>query len=100
MSLILTPEQRALRLVALRHSEEGQLAITHRAIGRAIGAVNTDLQAEGAKPSFTAVLGALGNALAEHLAQLAPSDRARFTNMVALELPSQVEARAQEQGQG
>jgi hypothetical protein len=101
--LILTPEQKALRLVQQRHSEEGQLALTSRAIGRAIGAVNQDLVEEGCQPSFTAVLGALGNALAEHLAKLDdPRMRARLVNSMATELPLQVERRvsAADEGRG
>ena len=94
MNLILTPEQKGLRLLQQRHSEDGQIAINQRAIGRAIGAVNADLQDEGAKPSFNAVLGAICNVLADHLAQL-PDDemRERLVKAVAGELPLQVETR-------
>lgn len=101
MNLILTPEQKALRLAKKRHSEEGQMALSHRAIGRAIHAVNQDLIEEGCQPSFTAVLGALGNALAEHLAQIGdPQQRARLIRSMTAEMALQVENRvaAAEQG--
>jgi hypothetical protein len=92
--LILTPEQKALRLVERRHSEKGQIALNERAIERAIVAVNHDLSEEGGQPSFTAVLGALGNSIAAHLAQLTDdTTRRRMIAMFAQELPHQVESR-------
>ncbi len=103
-SLILTPEQKAMRAYEARHSEAGQVATIERAIGRAVDGVSQDLSAEGGKPSYTAALGGLLNAVAGHLALLEDGDRQRFIAQVQVELPHQVEARvamaAQVQGRG
>jgi predicted membrane chloride channel (bestrophin family) len=90
MNLILTPEQKGLRLLEQRHSEAGQLAVVSRAIGRAINSSNADLRDEGARPSFTATLGALGNAIAEHLARLDDAQRAEIVAAFSAELPDRV----------
>lgn len=99
--ILLSIEQRGMRLLEKRHSETGQLALAARAIDRALAGVNQDLLEEGAQPSFTAVLGALGNALADHLSLLEdPQQRTQLVNVVASELGLQVETRIIERGKG
>lgn len=93
MNLILTKEQKAMRVYEARHSEAGQVATIERAVRRAVDGVSQDIAAEHGKPSYTAALGGLLNAVAEHLAMLPDADRVRFIAQVQAELPHQVEAR-------
>lgn len=93
MSIILSQEQKALRAYDKRHSEHGQVASFERAIDRALNGTSQDLSAEGGKPSYTAALGGLLNALAGHLAVLPDGQRQDFIAQVQRELPHQVEAR-------
>lgn len=95
--LILSPEQKALRLVERLHGEAGQLARVQRGVERAVNQANHDLVEEGAQPSFTATLGAIANVLADHLARIEdPRQRAKLIGGVSQELALQVETRVEQ----
>lgn len=92
MSLILSPEQKALRLVHQLHSEEGQAQRFSAAIGRGINALNQDITVEGAKPSLQAVMNALANSMAFHLVMVDnPTLRMRVLADLVEELPHMVQ---------
>ena len=92
-SLILTPEQKALRAYERRHSPAGQTAATTRRIEHALDGLATELDFEGGQLGLPAVLNGLLNNLVHHMAMLPEGERQAFVRNVGHALPGRVEAR-------
>jgi|GEM_PF-6771525 hypothetical protein len=99
--LILTQEQKAMRLAHHLHGEQGQANRYSTACSRALNAVSDDLTAEGARPSLPAVLSALANGLAHYLAMIDDQDaRDRVMADMTAQIPGEVSKRAAERAMG
>jgi hypothetical protein len=96
MSLILSPEQRAMRAYEARHSPQGQTYAATRMVERALDGLATDLGQEGGALGLPAVLNALLNNLVHHMAMLPEGERQVFVRNVCHAVPNRVEARLRE----
>jgi hypothetical protein len=94
-AIILTPEQKAVRFVAQRHSEAGQATLFATAISRATGNVSDDLNDEGVPVVLNAVLNALVGAIGFYVAQAPEHARESLIDNLTLGLPSAVAAQVE-----
>lgn len=92
-SLILTPEQKAMRAYERRHSAAGQTAAATRRIEHGLEGLSDELVFEGGQLAAPAIINGLLNNLTHHMAQLPDGDREAFVRNFVHALPGRVEAR-------
>ena len=93
MTLILSPEQKAMRAYEARHSPPGQTRAAVQAVERALDGLSVDLAQEGGSLGLPAVLNALLNNLVHNMAMLPDGERQAFVRNVCHAVPDRVEAR-------